>query len=157
MAIWKDNTATRIPPAPAPEAKEPPRYDPPPPPKPPPPILANMVPAQTASLLSAVANRSLQPLGQEAQAAARDGTRSELDTLPPLGAPLIRLYPVSNISGSRGLSTSHWNWRNQSRASMNAFGSAIGTLPLPMALIALRFLDPNTAPKPHRAAWEPGP
>jgi cytoskeletal protein CcmA (bactofilin family) len=33
MAIWKDNTATRSPPAPAPEAKEPPRYEPPPPPK----------------------------------------------------------------------------------------------------------------------------
>jgi cytoskeletal protein CcmA (bactofilin family) len=31
MAIWKDNTATRVPPPPAPEAKDPPRYDPPPP------------------------------------------------------------------------------------------------------------------------------
>jgi cytoskeletal protein CcmA (bactofilin family) len=31
MAIWKDNTATRMPPAP--EAKEPPRYDPPPKPE----------------------------------------------------------------------------------------------------------------------------
>src|SRR5690242_17785760 len=31
MAIWKDNTATRIPPAPAPEVKEPTRYEPPPP------------------------------------------------------------------------------------------------------------------------------
>jgi cytoskeletal protein CcmA (bactofilin family) len=30
MAIWKDNTATRVTP-PTPEAKEPPRYDPPPP------------------------------------------------------------------------------------------------------------------------------
>ena len=27
MAIWKDNTATREPPTPAPEAKEPPRFD----------------------------------------------------------------------------------------------------------------------------------
>ena len=33
MAIWKDNTATRLPPAPAPEAKEPPRYEPPPKPE----------------------------------------------------------------------------------------------------------------------------
>jgi cytoskeletal protein CcmA (bactofilin family) len=27
MALWKDNTATRLPSAPAPESKEPPRYD----------------------------------------------------------------------------------------------------------------------------------
>ena len=27
MALWKDNTATRVPPAPAPEPKEPARYD----------------------------------------------------------------------------------------------------------------------------------
>jgi cytoskeletal protein CcmA (bactofilin family) len=33
MAIWKDNTATRLPPNPAPEAKEPTRYEPPPKPE----------------------------------------------------------------------------------------------------------------------------
>ena len=67
-----------------------------PPNMPPPPILANMVPAQTDSLLSADAKRILQPLGQDAQAAARAGTRfgPPLVTLPPLGAPLIRLYPA---------------------------------------------------------------
>lgn len=66
MAIWKDNTATRIPPAPAPEAKEPPRYEPPPPPKPelapaPAPVAAtpapaprvNAAPARKESLIAA--------------------------------------------------------------------------------------------------------
>ncbi len=50
MAIWTDDPATRIPPAPAPEAKEPPRYEPPPPPKPelapaPAPVAATPAPA----------------------------------------------------------------------------------------------------------------
>src|SRR5512143_2150870 len=67
---------------------------PPPPggPKPPAPILANMDPAQTDSLLSAVANRMRQPLGQEAHAAARAGTglAPPLEAMPPLRAALIR-------------------------------------------------------------------
>ena len=54
MAIWKDNTATRVPAAPVPEAKEPPRYDPPPPPKPelapaPAPLAATPAPAMRAT------------------------------------------------------------------------------------------------------------
>ena len=33
---------------------------------------------------------------------------------------------------------------------MNALGSAIGTSPVPIALIAFRFLEPKTPPKPHK-------
>ena len=45
MAIWKDNTATRLPPTPAPEAKEPTRYEPPARPEP----AANPAPAHAAA------------------------------------------------------------------------------------------------------------
>ena len=53
--------------------------------------LITIVPAQTDSLLSAVASRIRHPLGHEAQAAARAGVsgRSRFRTLPPLGLPLI--------------------------------------------------------------------
>src|ERR1017187_10042757 len=36
----------------------------------------------------------------------------------------------------------------QSLASINAFGSAISTLPVPSTAIAFRFFEPNTPPKP---------
>jgi len=45
MAIWKDNTATRLPATPAPEAKEPTRYEPPARPEP----AANPAPAHAAT------------------------------------------------------------------------------------------------------------
>ena len=125
---------------------------------PPPPILANMVPAQTDSLLSADANRIRQPLGQDAQAAARAGTRfgPPLVTLPPLGEPLIRLYPLSNISAFARIVHIPLELAEPEPGVHERLGIRNGNAPEPIALIAFRFFDPNTPPKPHNAAWDPG-
>ena len=57
MAIWKDNTATRLPPAPAPEVKEPARFDSQPKPEAQPQVAPPPAPAPVARANTSVARK----------------------------------------------------------------------------------------------------